>query len=405
MRWTGTEFSDELLAMYRVAHASSWAAFSGAMESFGVPGQNCLYADVGGNIGFQTAGLIPVRQNGSPVLPHDGSAGEGAWRSFIPYRELPSDLNPTEGFIATANNRIEKHYPYHISSLWESESRITRILQLLGEQKRFSSDDFRVMQMDVLSPYAGSVRDAIVEAVRSLPRRNVELTRAMNRLARWDLRMNPSSVEASIFNSAWVHLVRNTLRDEMDSVLFDNYVFLSNLPTRIIPKLLADTSTTWFDDVRTPRIETRREILVRSLADALAELHTHFGPDISTWRWGALHTVEFRHPLGEIRPLGQLLNVGPISIGGNNTTVNNGEYMITDPYAATIGPSMRFVADMAVPDTAYFILPAGQSGQPLSPHYADQTAMWQIGAFHPLLMNVETVRHAGWKHLVLTPGP
>jgi penicillin amidase len=215
--------------------------------------------------------------------------------------------------------------------------------------------------------------------------------------------MHVSSVEAAIYNVAYTHLLRNTFLDEMDSTLFRSYVFLSNIPTRVLPRLLGDTSTTIFDDVLTPRKETKQHILIRSITDAVAELRGRFGPDMNSWMWGAMHTVEFKHPLGGIGPLDRLFNVGPIAVGGNNTTVNNGEFSFTDPYRASVGPSMRFIVDLSSPDSSYIILPTGQSGQPFSDHYADQTALWQSGAMHRLTINKTAIRQSGWPRLLLQP--
>lgn len=404
MRWSGQDASDEILAIYRMNHARDWQGFISALSTFGVPSQNFVYADVRGNIGYTAAGNIPVRAEGvSPQIPNDGSAVLEPWRGYIPFERLPRSYNPEGGMLITANNKIVEDYPWHISTLWESEARYLRIRQLLRQQPSFSAHDFSLMQMDVQSVYADTIRDAMVDALRQWPSRPVLLTRVMNRLAAWDCRMSTSSVEASIFNVTYTHLLRNTFGDELDSTLFDNYVFLANIPTRVLPRLLHDTGTVIFDDVRTPGRETRQHILIRSITDAVAELRDRFGPDMRRWEWGEMHTVTFEHPLGEIKPLDRIFNVGPIAIGGNNTTVHTGEFSFTDPYEARVGPSMRFVADLASPDSSYIILTTGQSGQPFSEHYADHTALWQSGATHRLIISTEAVRRAGWPRLELRP--
>lgn len=404
MRWSGQDASDEILALYRMNHAQDWQAFLAALGTFGVPSQNFTYADVRGNIGYTAAGNIPIRAAGvSPQLPNDGSTVMEPWTGYIPFERLPRSYNPDGGMLITANNKIVDDYPWHISSLWESEARYLRIRELLRQQRAFSAHDFSLMQMDVQSVYADTIRDAMVDALHGWPSRPVLLTRVMNRLAAWDCRMSTTSVEASIFNTAYTHLLRNTFGDEMDSTLFHNYVFLANIPTRVLPRLLQDTSTVIFDDVRTPGPETRQHILIRSITDAVSMLRERFGADMRRWEWGEMHTVTFEHPLGEIKPLDRIFNVGPIAIGGNNTTVHTGEFSFADPYEARVGPSMRFVADLASPDSSYIILTTGQSGQPFSDHYSDHTALWQSGATHRLIISTEAVRRSGWPRLELRP--
>ena len=404
MRWAGQDASDEILAQFRVNRARNWNEFLRAYSTFGVPAQNVLFGDVEGNIGYAAIGCIPLRESGvSPQLPNDGSVIARPWRGYIPYAELPRSYNPPGNALASANNRVVDQYPDHLSTLWEGDGRIRRIRQLLQEQPRFTAADFRLMQMDVLSLSADTIRDAMVEALHAWPTRPVLLTRVLNLLERWDCRMHVSSAEASIFNTAWMRLLHNTFEDEMDSTLFRNYVFLSNMPTRVLPRLLADTSATVFDDVRTPRRETKRHILIRSITEAVTELRRRFGADMRRWEWGDMHQVTFPHVLGTVSPLDRIFNVGPFPLGGNNSTVNNGEYSFTAPFASSVGPSMRFIADMASPDSSYIILTTGQSGQVFSDHYADHTALWQSGAMHRLVLDPNVVRSSRWERLVLRP--
>ncbi|MBR9979315.1 MAG: penicillin acylase family protein, partial [Bacteroidetes bacterium] len=404
LRWAGQDASDEILALYRLNQARKWDDVLTAFSTFGVPAQNLLYGDTQGNIGFTSVGRIPLRENGvSPQLPNDGSARPAPWRGYVPYEDLPRSYNPPGNVLATANNRIAVSTPYHISSLWEGDGRIRRIQQMLREQPRFTADDFMLMQMDVLSVSADTIRTAMVEALRSWPTRPVLMTRVMNLLDHWDCRMPVSSVEAAIFNVAYVRLLHNTFEDEMDSTLFHNYVFLSNIPTRVLPRLLADTATTIFDDVRTARRETRQHVLIKSLTEAVTELRSRFGPDMRSWHWGKLHRLTFRHLLGSVTPLDLAFNVGPFESGGNNTTVNNAEFSFNTPFDVSVGPSMRFIADLGSPDSSYIILPTGQSGQVFSEHYADHTALWQSGSLHRLIINPRTIRNAPWKRLVLRP--
>jgi penicillin G amidase len=403
LQWTGYSSSDEGLAVYRLNHARNWNDFTQALATFCVPGQNVTYADRDGNIGYQAAVRLPVRPELTATLPASGSDGAADWRGFVPYEQLPRMFNPPGDLVATANNRIARDLPYHVSNLWESDARITRILEMLGEQPVFRASDFRYMQMDVRSTYTASIRDAIVSALLRMPNRTVELTRVMNLLSQWNLRMPASSVPAAIVNVAFVHLLRETFADEMGPELYGQYLTLSNIPIRALPKLMADTATAWFDNVHTPVVETKDDILRKSVMLALLDLSRRFGSDMDTWQWGSLHTLTFRHPLGELRPLDRLLNIGPLRLGGNVTTVNNGEYSLKEPFDAVVGPSMRMIVDLASRDTCSIVLPTGQSGQPLSPHYADQAVLWHSGGYVQLISNPATVRASAWKHLVLSP--
>jgi penicillin amidase len=274
---------------------------------------------------------------------------------------------------------------------------------MLRDQPSFTAADMRYLQMDAASPAAGPIRDEFVRALLRMPNRPIELTRVMNILAHWDLRMPASSVAAAIFNAAFVHACEETFADEMGPDRYRDYVFLSNVPLRVFPRLLADTAATWFDNVRTAGIETRDDILRKSVLMAMLDLTRRLGQDLNRWTWGALHHVTFRHPLGRRAPLDRLFDVGPFAIGGASTTVASGEYAIADPYDCIVGPTLRMVADMGCDDTLLVVLPTGQSGQPFSPHYADMAPRWLNGAYHHLIINPALFRRDRWERLELAP--
>lgn len=406
MRWTGAAFSDEILSIYRLNRSRSVGDMVSALATHGVPAQNVVVADRSGRIGTVAAGLIPLRPAAAAELPAAGWDGSADWAGFVAYERLPRVIAPPDEVVAAANNRLAHGLPYHVSSLWESDGRIDRIRQIIAEQRQFGAQDMRLMQMDMQSAWAAPVRDALVHALVQMPGRSIEVTRAMNLLAQWDLRMTPSSGAAAVFNASLQHLVAETFRDEMGGTLFRNWSFIANIPTRTLPRMLADTSRgslAWFDNVRTPGVETRDDILRKSVMLALLDLTRRLGTDMRAWSWGALHTVTFRHPLGELPAIGRVLNVGPLAVGGASTTINNGEFRFGESYDAVVGASMRLIVDLAAPDTSLLVLPTGQSGQPMSRHYADQSALWQNGAYHRLVSNVAAVRAAAWETLRLLP--
>jgi penicillin amidase len=178
----------------------------------------------------------------------------------------------------------------------------------------------------------------------------------------------------------------------MGDELFHQYVVLANIPYRVLPALLAKQNSIWFDDVTTPQIETKNEIIRKSINDALNELEQRLGTDMKQWRWGKIHTITFKHLFGDVRPLGTIVNVGPFPIGGSGTTPNNAEYRFNTPYSVVLGPSMRKIIDFENVNGAISVLPTGESGQPLHQHYKDQTQLWLNGEYHSMPLNEEIIR-------------
>lgn len=403
MKWTGYEMSDELLGLYLVNTSRDWQSFLNGVREFTVPGQNFVYADAKGNIGYKPGVRLPKRRQDNPTLPVPGWTGEYEWQGFIPFEDLPSLFNPPEGFIATANNKTTNSVKYHIANLWEPPSRIQRIREVLQSKKNIDITDFKQLQNDYFSHFAHDITPAILKAYGGNSPADKRLETVLNYFKNWNYTLSKEDVPTTIFEVFFNHLIRNIYADEMGSDLFRQYIFLANIPYRVTTKLLSDTSSVWFDDVTTQNIETRDEIVRKSLEDALNDLTRRLGSDIKEWRWGRLHTLTLKHPFGNVKVLESVFNIGPIEVGGSGTTVNNGEYHFTSPYEMTLGPSMRTIVDFGNINGAMSVIPSGQSGQPLHEHYADQMPMWKNGEYHPMPLEEDAVAQQSKNILYLVP--
>jgi penicillin amidase len=403
MKWTGYEMSDELYALYLVNTSHHWQSFLNGVKEFTVPGQNFVYADIEGNIGYHPGVRLPKRNGGNPTAPFRGWTKEDEWQGFIPFEQLPSLYNPPEGFIATANNKTSGKVSYHIANLWEPPSRIMRIREVLQSKQLLDVSDFKRLQNDHFSHFAKEMVGFILSAYPSVPENDPAIATAVNYFRNWNFILTKDDVPTTIFEVFFQKLNENIYRDEMGEALYRQYIVLANMPYRVTPALLNDTSTAWFDNVHTPEVETRDEIIRKSLAEAVNELQGKLGNTMKEWRWGRLHTLTLKHPFGDIDVLKSIFNIGPIEIGGSGTTVNNGEYRFTAPYEMTLGPSMRKIIDFADVNGALSVIPSGQSGQPLHDHYSDQMPLWKNGEYHPLPIGEDAVVKISKNILYLTP--
>ncbi len=403
MRWTGFEMSDELHGIYLINASNNWQSFLSGVKEFTVPGQNFVYADREGNIGFHPGVRLPLRKNQNPTLPSIGWSGENEWQGFVLFDDLPSTFNPPEGFIATANNKTSSSIPYHISNLWEPPSRIQRIRQLLLQKEKFDVNDFKTMQNDYCSQFAKDIVPFIVGAYQHQTIDDQRLETVLSYFHNWNYMMSKENATTTVFEVFFHYLIKNIYRDEMGDELYNQYVFLANIPYRVTPALLRDSASSWFDDVTTPGVETRDDIIRKSMMETLDFLTKKFGNETKEWRWGRLHTLTLRHPFGKIDVLQSIFNIGPFEVGGSGTTVNNGEYHFTDPYEMTLGPSTRQIVDFSNLNAALSVIPSGQSGQPLHDHYADQSAVWRNGEYHEMPMDENEIASKSEKILYLKP--
>ena len=396
MHWLGNDFSDEMDAFLQINKAKNWTEFKAAVEKFDIPGQNFVYADNGGNIGYFFGGALPIRPNNATTFIYDGSSSKNDWKGFVPRNELPYLFNPTEGYIATANNKVINDFKFHITNLWEPASRIERITELLQSKSIHSAEDYMNYQSDVKSPYVRQVVPYILSAFKNVEISDENLKESLKLLEEWssfNFEMNKYLQTPAIFLTFFDKLMKNIYLDEMGKDLFSQYIFLANIPYRNVLELLQNPNSVWFNNLNQNKRKTRDEVIRQSLADALDELENRSGKNVKDWQWGKLHTVTFKHAFAGVSSLlDEVINIGPYEISGDGTTIFNTEYAFSEsiekyplfrhePFDCELGPSMRFIYDFAKPDEFYLILTTGQSGNIFSDHYKDQTELFLEGKY------------------------
>jgi penicillin amidase len=402
MRWLGTEPGAEITGIMEINKASNWNQFKEGAGKISMPGQNFVYADASGNIGYICAAKIPLRNSENSTFVFDGTQPKNDWRGYVPFEEMPQLFNPEQHYIATANNKVESDFPHHITNLWEPSSRIDRIKQLMESKQKHSVDDFKGYQMDQQSPYVKEIVQYIFEAFKTHKATNKNVVMALSQLHDWNCELDKYSQMPAIYETFFQQLLKNIFMDEMGQTLFEEYIFAANIPFRTVEKMLKDNNSSWFDDVRTSHKEGRDEIVRRSFYDAINTLQKNYGMDIAMWQWGNMHTVTFKHLFhGYSRVTDQFLDLGPFGTGGDGTTVCNGEYEFSNPYESVLGPSMRFLYDFAKPDEFYLTLTTGESGHPVSKHYRDMVHFWLEGNYITVKSNESYVRNAGYDLLIL----
>ncbi len=367
LRWVGSEPGTAgYLAGLPLSRARNWHEFLAAIDRYRVPSENIVYADVEGNIGWQAAGLAPVR-SWSGLMPVPGT-GEFEWSGFRKMSDLPRRYNPPEHFIATANHNIlPPGYTTPLGFEWALPFRYLRIREMLTAGRKFSVDDFERMQQDVTSlaaqRFRGILRQALAQWKPSDP--------VPSELAAWDCRLDMNSRPAAIYE-AWIAKLPNA-------------VFGPELGPRTDLEML----------FRTLESHADARALASSLDSALAELNRILGPDRREWRWGRLHQITFQHPLRNAS-----FYRGPVSRPGDGTTVNS---TAGPGFAQATGASFRQILDLADWDRSVMTNVPGESGDPLSRHYSDLLEEWAAGKYHPMLFTRNAVERAAEERITLIP--
>jgi penicillin G amidase len=392
-RWTGFDFSDDIECFYQLDNAHNWNEFKNALKDFNLPASNFVYADTMGNIGYHAAGKIPVRKN----LTNDNQAmypsnGEIEWISYLGFDDLPQSFNPKEEYIVTANNKPQKDFKHYISNLYEPPYRAERIEQILKLRNNFNANEFKLIQNDVNSLQAKEFCMYLFEAYRDSLSINPEEKDYLTLLKKWDYEMKIYSPAATVFAEFEIMLYKNIYKSKLGNELFDNYIFLKNIPVRNTSRLLKEQNSWLFDILgNSGKIENKNDIIKISFREAIDNLKQKYhNNDFNKWYWGDIHKVIIKHPLGTVAALSPVLNIGPYEIGGNGTTVANSEYGFSssidkNEFESYLGPSMRFIIDLANVSSYQSILPTGQSGQPHHIHYKDQTRLWLNGEYKTVI--------------------
>lgn len=385
MQWTGHDVSNELRTMYQINWAENFQQFKDALAHFGVPGQNFMYGDKAGNIAMFSTARLPIR-TGNKVTLRRGWVPEDDWQGYIPIEEMPHVINPEKGWIANANNKLTtNNYPHYIASFWEPPSRIKRIISKLAPDTLVTVDDMIALQNDSYSTFAATLTPKLLEIIRAQDIYDFSLP--VSYLENWDFHYTESSTAASIFDVFFLKFTENTLKDEFGDAAYQNFVVHELIPARTMAELIQDSSA-FFDNVSTPEKESREDIVLKSMQDAILFLSDSLGSEPFEWRWEQLHTITFEPPLFSMAAedpnapqalsmiVDNILSKGPFAVQGHGMSVNNGQYKWDAPFEMTLGASVRRIVDVSDLTTSRSVLPTGQSGNPLSDHYGDQTMMW-----------------------------
>jgi len=352
--------------------ARNWRQFVAALNRWGAPSENQVYADVDGNIGYKPAGLFPHRTNWDGLLPVPGD-GRYEWDGFFDMDALPVEYNPPRGFTGTANAmNLPPDYPIaerRVGFEWTAPWRYRRLWEVLASQPRHSLIDSHDLQRDYQSVLAREVIGRL-PAAAAYPDNP-----ALNMLKHWDATLAPDSGPAALY-AIWFY--RYLARALLDYRLPEGSGALSSMDSLAVLETLND-----------PRAMAPA---LQSLADAWNATVGLLGPDPTRWRWGDLHRMAFRHPLETLAPaaLAATLRYPEFPRGGSANTTNNTSFG-ADDFLVRSGASFRMVLDVGRWDDAEMTNAPGQSGDPRSPFYGNLLEGWATESSFPLLYSREAV--------------
>lgn len=363
--------------------AQNWREFVAALNRWGAPSENQVYADIDGNIGYKPAGLFPRRDNWDGLLPVPGD-GRFEWNGFFDMDVLPEEYNPERGFTGTANAmNLPADYPidqYRVGFEWSAPYRYQRLWEVLEGQPQHSLADSSALQRDYHSILARRAVTLIGDAIDSP---------AAVMLREWDAVLSVDSGAAALYaiwyyrhlEPAMAEMLVGNARKAKDVMPLDSYTVLKLAGSKDGQAEIANT-----------------------LDAAWAETKLLLGEKHQAWKWGELHEMHFAHPLVDLvdQDTKEVLSMPIKPRGGSGNTTNNTSFSASD-FRVRSGASFRMVLDVGNWDAAEMTNAPGQSGDPRSPHYRDLLDGWANDEAFPLLYSRSSVEQDTVLRITLRP--
>lgn len=372
--------NDPLKSLYEMGRARSMKEFKAAVATGKTPGLNILYADEK-NIGHWIFGKIWKKKKGLKTdFLLDGASGNDEIKGELLFHEKPHAENPVSGVIVSANNRPEG-YPKEMRGDWQPDDRYQTIFKILMQKNKWSPEEIMEIQTLNMNFENKEIIKILLEELEGSSRTK-SYQKSLEIIKKWDLISEEDSLGSTIFYSWMRNLLKELLVDlsKTEKEIFaktpNGHIFLK--------RLLRDKKSIWWNRFN------RKDIIANSFYKTVDELKKNKGKDEKKWQWGKIHTIAFSHPLGAIKPLNLLFNLGPYPIGGANQEVNNQKSSnLEGDFLVTAGPSTRRIIDFAHPEKSWGILPMGNSGHRFSPFYSDQVKMFLAGKYREQFLNLD----------------
>lgn len=367
VRWVAHDPSNEGMTFYKLNRAKNYGEYESAIQTFACPAQNFVFASSSGDIAIWQQGKFPARWEGQGQFVMPGEDSSYMWQGFIPARENPHILNPSTGFLQSANQRaVDSSYPYFIPGTYITPRGIT-ISNLLSGMTSVTPSDMMQLQQNYHNSLAEDARPFLLQHVNEGALGSEE-KRYLGKLRSWDLKASPESEGQTIFQAWWDSLEVNLWKDELSQ---HNLPFYWPDEQTTLEILLREKDLRFVDDINTPAKEDINTIVTNALKEATIDLKKK--EDAGVLEWSKFKNPTIYHLLKE--PLIAFARSG-IRVGGNGNIIN----AVTHSH----GPSWRMVVHLSEKVEAYGVYPGGQSGNPGSIYYDIFVDDWATGKYYPL---------------------
>lgn len=377
INWVGHRVTDETTALLGAMKAKDFLQFRTAMKDFALPPQTFLVATKDGDIASMIATTVPARPENDPLrVIASPERSQRHFQNLTSGDELPYQVNPDSGVLASANNRptADETKPY--GGIFPQDQRIRRIVQLLASRELWSAESLMAMQMDTVSLLSLELVQATQDRMQVAADADPGLRVAVDLMTAWDGDYSIASRAAPVFE-AFAEPFMKQAQQALDQT--DEYAIYTRLGRD--RRLILDDLPNLTDADWTAALAASLPVAAEVAAKGT--------------RWGDLHAIRVGHILSRIPVLGDRYLERTMPVPGTRETIFKTSHNPTDePHTTTFGAQARHVSDMADPDANHFVLFGGQDGWIGSPAFSDQVPLWQTGQLVQVPMTPEGVRAA-----------
>ncbi len=393
-----------LQAAYQLNHAGSFADASAAAALFSSPGLNVMYGDAAGNIAWWAVAKLPIRPSHvHSKLFLDGSSGNDEYLGFYDFSKNPQAINPPWGFVYSANNQPDSVDGVLYPGYYYPRSRSGRIVELVDTDKKWTPEDVKKVNLDVVSHMHEDIAKELVTVLKSLDEPEVGVLITI--LENWNGDHQVNDVAPSVYYNLLSNTMAMAMKDELGPDAYKS-IMATSLPKNSYDIFIRNESSPWWDNINTKDTkETRANIIKQAALRTIESLNASSGNNPTDWTWGKIHTLTHKHALAAVKPLDKFFNVGPYVVPGGSEVINNLHFDLdsTGYFPVNGGPALRKITDFGDLAHGETVSPTGQSGNVMSPYYDDEAEMFATGKFRKMLMSRSEIEASSTNKLILKP--
>ena len=388
--------NDPLLSLYKMGRARNMEEFKAAVATGLAPGLNVLYADKK-NIAWWMFGEVAKKSNHTPsdfIL--DGSSGLDEYQGILSINEKPHLENPPSGLIISANSRPVSA-PENMKGDWQPDDRYNTLLAILSKKEKWSVPEFKEVQTLSLNLENKLILDELLKTVdfQNIWSKERAVT-YLQILKKWDYISDIHSIAPSLYYT-WCREITKILLKDLSKEEMEAFTKLAN-NWNFFKRVVLNSDSIWWKKF------DRKKVFTDGFNNTIESLRQALGEDSTGWSWGHLHTIEFVHPIGRLKPFDRIFNIGPNELSGAYNEINNQKPTgYADGFKVKAGPSTRRIISFERPELSWGVLPTGNSGHLLSPFYKDQVELFAKGFYREEWLDDKDISAHQTHKLILLP--